>query len=274
MNEVFSHLLKTKKRLAPALFFCLMIPLNTGCDLFKSKESPDSPRKRKGRLVMFVGADISGSFLKSRHFSDSLKFLAQYLYAHLNGQGGIKLVHSLFVGSIGGIRSDEPKTFYPIHAFQNKSVEEIHKKLREIFPKNKKNPYTDFNAFFNQIAEFTKSKNLILRPISVVMLSDGIPDIRGVKGDELYRNLKLKPLENLSRNITLRVLYTSSAVGMKWRTLVPRQRVRIWTQDANVMKDWNDPGIFQKGKPFDEQERFFEWIRDNVDFPVRVRRVQ
>src|SRR5688572_12911963 len=78
------------------------------------------------RLVMFVGVDISGSFVKGKHFDDSLNFLATYIHAHLNGFGGLEVPHSLFVGSIGGATKGEPKTFFPIHSFRNESVEGIH----------------------------------------------------------------------------------------------------------------------------------------------------
>ena len=105
------------------------------------------------------------------------------------------------------------------------------------------------------------------------MLSDGIPDAPKKKGKHDYRSIKVKALENLARDITLRVLYTSAVVGMNWRTKVPRQRVKIWTQDANVMKDWKDSHTFQKGVKFDKQDRFFSWIKDNVDFKVTRKRV-
>ena len=39
----------------------------------------------QARLIMFVGVDISGSFLKGKYFDDSIHFLAHYLYAHLKG---------------------------------------------------------------------------------------------------------------------------------------------------------------------------------------------
>src|SRR6185369_2420135 len=66
------------------------------------------------RLVMFIGVDISGSFMNGRYFDDSIQFLARYIYAHLNGLGEMEVPHSLFVGSIGGYKKDEPKTLYPI----------------------------------------------------------------------------------------------------------------------------------------------------------------
>jgi hypothetical protein len=252
-----------------------LIMLLNSCFLFNSAEpskenAVDDGAVKGGRLVMFVGIDISGSFLKSPVYDNSIEFLANYLYAHLNGFGDLDVPHSLFVGSIGGAKTDEAKTFYPIQTFQFLPIADIHAKLKQLFPKTKVNPFTDYNSFFKQVAEFVESKNLALRPISILMLSDGIPD-SPKKND--YRALNLEPLEFLARNITLRVLYTDADVGKNWRTQVIRQRVKIWTQDASVMKDWNAPQIFLPGTPFPEQNRFFAWIKDNVDFAVPIRRV-
>ena len=78
-----------------------------------------------GRLVMFVGVDISGSFMHGKYFDDSIAFLARYIHAHLNGLGEMEVPHSLFVGSIGGVKQDEAKTLYPIETFQDRSIEQI-----------------------------------------------------------------------------------------------------------------------------------------------------
>jgi len=76
---------------------------------------------------MFVGIDISGSFLRSKNFDDSLEFLANYIYAHIKGYGGLEIPHSLFVGSIGGAKADEAKTFFPIQTFQYLDIKQIHR---------------------------------------------------------------------------------------------------------------------------------------------------
>lgn len=245
------------------LFF--QLTLFNGCGFL-------NPGEPKPRLSMFVGVDISGSFLNSKYLDDSINFLAHYLYSHLNGFGDLEVPNVLFVSSIGGARANEPKTFYPIQTFENKSVEEIKAKLREIFPKNVANPFTDYNAFFEQVALTVKNKNLVLRPISVVMLSDGVPDIEK-EGKTDFNSIVVKPLESLARSVTIRLLYTSAVVGKDWQTKVKRKRVKIWTQDAEVMVFWKDPNILIPEKPFEEQDRFFEWMKDNVDFGVRSRRV-
>src|SRR5262249_36784032 len=85
---------------------------------------PD-PAPRAGRLVMFIGVDISGSFMNDKYFDDSIEFLARYIHAHLNGLGGMEVPHSLFVGSIGGVKRGEAKTLFPIQTFQDRTVEQI-----------------------------------------------------------------------------------------------------------------------------------------------------
>jgi len=232
--------------------------------------APDAPVKP--RLTMFVGVDISGSFMQSGHYDDALDFLAHYLYGHLHGIRGLEVPNALFVSSIGGATADEPKTFYPIQTFENKSVAEIRTTLHDLFPKSVSNPFTDFNAFFEQCALMVKNKNLLLRPISIVMLSDGIPDVEK-DGETGFRSLQVRPLERLSRNVTLRLLYTSAVVGTRWQTKVPRRRVKIWTQDAEVMVSWKEPKLLLPDTALEEQPHFFDWIRDNVDFGVRARRV-
>ena len=235
-----------------------------GCSLGSGETRP--------RLSMFIGVDISGSYMNGEYFDDSIDFLAYYIYAHLNGLGGLEVPSVLFVSSIGGARADEPKTFYPIQSFENKSIEEIKASLREIFPRENPNPFTDYNAFFEQVALTVRNKNLVLRPISIVMVSDGMPDIRrGGKTD--YHSIVVKPLEKLARSVTIRLLYTDAVIGKHWQTRVPRSRVKIWTQDAEVLTSWKDPKILMPGRPIEEQDRFFDWVSDNVDFGVRSHRV-
>jgi len=228
--------------------------------------------EQKPRLSLFVGVDISGSFINSGYFDESLNFLAHCIYAHLESIDDLEEPNVLFVSSIGGAQPDEPKTFFPIQTFENKSVEEIEERLHDIFPDTVQNPITDFNAFFEQVALTLRNKNLVLRPVSVVMVSDGVPDIKK-DGETDFRSLDLSPLEQLSRNITIRVLYTDPVTGRNWQTKVPRRRVKIWTQDAEVMTTWNDSTIYLHDKPIVEQARWTEWVKDNVNFGVRARRV-
>src|SRR2546425_12688110 len=54
----------------------------------------------------------------------------------------------------------------------------------------------------------------------------------------LYRQIDLRPLEYLSKNITVRLAYASPKVGDNWRKYVPRQRVRLWATEMEVMQGW------------------------------------
>src|SRR5262245_38564186 len=92
-----------------------------------------------GRLVMFIGVDISGSFMHGKYFDDSIEFLARYIHAHLNGLGGMEVPNALFVGSIGGVKRDEVKTLYPIETFEHRSIEQISAELHRIFPPGRVN---------------------------------------------------------------------------------------------------------------------------------------
>jgi hypothetical protein len=253
-----------KKYRISFLMILITASLISGCNLAENNPKP--------RLSLFVGLDISGSFMNGEYYQDSIDFLAHYLYSHLNGLGGLEVPRVLFVSSIGGAAANEPKTFYPIQTFENKSIEEIRDKLLEIFPKEKPNPFTDYNSFFEQIALTVRNKNLVLRPVSVVMISDGIPDVIE-KSTSDYKNIAVKPLEQLARSVTIRLLYTDAVVGKSWQTKVKRRRVKIWTQDANVMITWKDPKIFLPGIPIEKQFNFFSWIKDNVNFGVRSRRI-
>jgi hypothetical protein len=254
-----------KKRIRGLLFLLLLIVLlvQTGCTIGS---------KSKPRLSMFIGVDISGSFMHQKYFDDSLEFLAYYIYSHLNGINNLEVPNVLYVSSIGGASANEPKTFYPKQLFENKSITEIHSKLKAIFPKSVCNPYTDYNAFFEQVALTVKNKNLVLRPITIVMLSDGIPDIKN-EGQTDFRKIVVRPLESLARSVTIRLLYTNAVISHNWQTKVKRRKVKIWTADAKVMVSWKDPDILLPDTPVEQQTRLFAWMKDNVDFGVRARRV-
>jgi len=229
-------------------------------------QSPD-PHAPRGAL--FVGVDNSGSF--RRDYDNALSFLAYYLYGHLHGLGGLTRPRDLFVAAIGGRNANEPKAFRPIHDFTGKSIEQIEADLRRWYPPS--DILTDFNAFFVQVARISKERNLTLSPITVMIVSDGIPDVPspGAKPGStlLYERIDLSPLEFLSKNLTVRLTYASPTVGEHWRKHVRRQRVRLWTAEVEVMKSWQAqlmPGNGPAG-----QARLWKWVRDNVDFRVRSR---
>lgn len=243
--------------------FALMSLWMTGC----TQQGEPTPR-----LSMFVGIDVSGSFVNSGHYENSISYLANYIYASINKLEDFEEPNVLYVSSIGGNEPGESKTFYPKEIFENKSVEDIETRLMEIYPKEALDDITDFNSFFEHIGRTIQNNNLVLRPVSVILLSDGIPDIKR-DGETDFKSIDLSPLEKLSRNVTVRLLYTDSITGRAWQTEVPRRRVKIWTQDANVMTSWSDSTIYLKNKSIEEQDRWLNWTKNNVNYNVRARRV-
>jgi hypothetical protein len=225
---------------------------------------------RKPKSTLFIGVDASGSFRDSGHYENALSFLAHYIYGHLNELGGLEKPQAMFVASVGGMSLHEPKSFHPIHEFEGKDVPQIEAELKKWFPPT--DVVTDFNPFFQKVGRITKERNLVLAPVNIVIITDGVPDssISGVRAgaQELYQRIDLKPLEYLSRNVTLRLAYVNPRVSEQWRTQVPRQRVRLWMVDAEVMKGWK--AQMQPGVDLQEQSRFWRWLRDNVDFRIRA----
>lgn len=231
------------------------------------------PKDPKPRLSLFIGVDASGSFQNSDSFENAISFLAYYIYGHLHGLGGLQKPRALYVGSIGGKTIGEPKAFHPIHDFMGKEVPEIEEDLRSWF--SEVDALTDFNAFFKEVARISKERNLILGPISVMVVSDGVPDVSPkvakAGSRKLYEQIDFSPMEYLSRNLTVRLTYPSPVVGENWRKYVPRQRVRLSAVNAEVMKGWQMQ--FEPGVGVRQQERLWDWVKDNVDYRVRARRV-
>ena len=87
--------------------------------------APPADGARVARSTLVIGIDVSGSFRGKAHYESAIDFTANYLYAHIHGLGGLKQPTNVFVGSFGGEKPGETKSFQPIHTFQNKSVAEI-----------------------------------------------------------------------------------------------------------------------------------------------------
>lgn len=226
-----------------------------------------SQSEAPSKHTLIVGIDVSGSFRQS--YDDAIEFASYYLYGHLNGLGGLQVPTTLFVTSVGGERPGEMKAFRPIHDFQGKSVEQIAAALRDWYPLG--DAYTDFNPFFDRTATHVKRQNLVLVPLSIVLLSDGLPDTPASAGDTLgpYARISVGPLEYLSRSTTVRLLYPTPTIAVRWERAVERRRVRLWTQDAQVMAGWRAQVV--PGQPPEAQDKLWKWIQDNVDFRVRGR---
>lgn len=224
------------------------------------------------RSTLVVGLDVSGSFRQSGHFDESITFAALYIYGHLNGLGGLRQPTDVFIGSLGGRELHQPKSFHPIQDLTGKSVDQIAADLRSWFPET--DPITDFNTFFSRVAVHIKRQNLVLAPLSIVMFSDGEPDFPGagrLTAEERYRRIDLAPLEYLSRSVTVRLLYATPRVAQFWEQRVPRKRVRIWTQDAQVMQGWGRH--MHAGLAPEQQDSLWSWVEQIVDFRVRRGRI-
>lgn len=255
-----------KKTKHLALFVCaFMLILIAGCPL-------DPSKRTQGRLTIFIGIDISGSFRNTPEFKDALDFLAHYIYAHIHGLGELKQPKALFVTSIGGDYKDDPQVVYSLYDFENKGVDEIRASLYTWF--GAKDRLTDFNTFFQSVATHVKKRGLTLTPLSILIVSDGIPvgvKVRkGKAGHQSYAQIDLGPLEYLARNVTVRLLYASPKAAKNWEDFVPRNRVRLWTAADQVMHGWKPQLI--DGKDIEEQEKLFEWITYHVDYRVRVKK--
>ncbi len=229
--------------------------------------APPANDGRVARYTLVIGIDVSASFLKGGRYESSIDFAANYLYAHLHGLGTLKQPTSVFVGSIGGAAAEETKSFQPIHTFQDMSVSQIAAYLRKEYPAN--DGYTDFNPFFTRVASLIKRQNLVLSPLNVVLLTDGLPDTPVEKNDSLskYAKIDVSKLEYLSKSVTVRVLYPSPTTAVHWERKVPRRRVRMWTVDNEVMATWEKH--HRAGLPPEQQTALWKWISDNVDFRVR-----
>ena len=231
---------------------------------------PTDESARTPRYTLVIGIDVSGSFHNSGNYDHALKFAAHYLEAHLNGFGGLAVPTAVFVGSVGGSRRGEAKTFHPIHDFLGKDRRQIESDLREWFPPDDR--LTDFNTFFAQGADLIKQRGLVLAPLNMVLFTDGVPDVsRDDEPRDPYSTIDVSPLEYLSRSVTVRILYPTPPVAASWRSSVSRRRVRLWTQDAEVMSGWT--AQVRPGVAMEDQELLWTWMVDNVDFRVRRERI-
>ncbi len=258
-------------RRAVVVITCVLAALMVLCGSISCTQEPG--KVQRPHSTLFIGVDASGSFKNSGYYDNALSFLAHYIYGHLNELGGLDKPQAMFVASVGGKDLREPKSFHPIHDFENKDIPEIEAELRKWFPPTDR--VTDFNPFFQEVARITKERNLVLAPINVIVITDGLPDATpsGITAGSqaLYEKINLKPLEYLSRNVTLRLAYVSPKVGEHWRRHVPRERVRLWTVDGEVMKNWKEK--MQPNRDLAQQERFWKWLQDNVDYRVRSSKV-
>src|SRR5204863_10121990 len=112
---------------------------------------------------------------------------------------------AVFVGSIGGDHPQETKSFQPIATFENMSVAEIARYLRKEYPNH--DGLTDFNPFFNRVATLITRQNLVLAPLNIVLVTDGVPDTPAAKNDSVgkYKKIDVSKVEYLPQNLTVRL---------------------------------------------------------------------
>src|SRR3989442_8178968 len=136
-----------------------------------------------------------------------MAFVVYFSNGHINGVGGLDRPRELFVGAIGGRNPDEPKAFHPIQDFAGKTVLQIQHDLKSWFAPS--DSLTDFNPFFQQVARIVKERNLVLAPITLTVVTDGVPDfvVPRVKpgSPTMYKHIDLAPLEYLSRRMSVRL---------------------------------------------------------------------
>lgn len=218
--------------------------------------------ERRLRESLFIGIDTSGAFYRAGH-EDALAFLGHYIYGHLNGLGGLSTPLDLFVGAIGADDGEDA-------SLAGKTIAEIEQTLRQRFPPTE--TLTHFNVFFRRVARIAAERNLLLRPITVVLITDGLPDVAAsspaLGSAGAYRQIDLGPLEFLAPRVTVRLAYASPPVAERWHALVPRERVRLATVSHEVMKRWRAQ-LRPDAAPA-EQDPLWQWMRQTVD--VRVRR--
>src|SRR5260370_15086457 len=190
------------------------------------------------------------------------------MYPPVHVLDGMRQATDVFVGSLGGERVGEPKTFHPIQDFTGKSPEQISADIQGWF--SKPDRLSDCNACFQVVAVHVKRQNLVLAPLNIVMFSDGMPDIPGasrMSADQLYGKIDLGPLEFLSRSVSVRLLYASPTIAQNWERRAKRTRVRLWTQDSTEMQGWRR---FQApGLPPERQRAVVSWTHKILDFRVR-----
>ena len=230
-------------------------------------DGPSSPRAPASTL--FIGIDTGSAFRHSGHYDQAVSFLSHYIYGHIHELGGLDKPQALFVTGMGGKESHEPKNIHSLREFEGKSVSQIESALKQWFPAV--DPAPDFNPFFQGIAQVTREQGLSRAPMTVLAITDGVPETSGTgttaDRHNLYAHIDLQPLEQASRNVTLRLAYVSPTVGAYWRAQVPRNHIRLWTVDTEVMKRWKT--YPHAGVAPQAQSAFWRWLHDDVDVRIR-----
>ena len=238
----------------------LALGLAAGLLVGACADPPAAAASRRSAPTLFVAVDATGTLAHER-YDDAMAFLAWYVHGRVNGLGGLPVPGDLVVTAVASTSEAPVRS---VEDFVGRSVAEIEADLRAWFPPG--DGPRDFTAFFRRVARTVAERHLVLTPITVLVLTDGVPGKRAAAS--AYREIDLRPLDFLARRITVRLAWTSPPVAERWRSLAQRARVRLWTVDQEVMKSWR--AQLAPDAPPAGQGRLWQWVRETID--VRVRR--
>lgn len=228
---------------------------------------PSAERGRVARSTLVIGIDRGGDFVREGRYDSSMDFAANYLYAHLRGLGALARPTSVFVGSIDQPADSAELDFRSIETFAEMSVAQIAAYLRREFPP--RSGTSEFTPFVRRVESLVKREDLVLVPLTVILLTDGLPaPAGGTDSTGAYAAIDLSSLEYLARTVTVRVLYPSPAVAAQWQQTVPRRRVRMLTVGNEVMAAWERH--HRAGLAPEHQLALWRWIAETVDAHIRT----
>jgi len=114
-----------------------------------------------------------------------------------------------------------------------------------------------------------KRQNLVLAPLNIVLVlrrRGPIPGAGRMSAPQLYAKIDVSR-SNICRATSRSVAYAQPQVAPKLGKLVPRNRVKIWTQDQNVMVGWH--AMRSRASAMERQDSLWSWTQQIVDFRVR-----
>jgi len=233
--------------------------------LLACKPPADTPPPRS---TLVVGLDISGSFRKSGQFDPAMRYASLYIYAHVNALGGLKQATDVFVGFFGW-RARRTTQNVPSHSGSERQVAGGNRgRPASLVPRR------GSDHRFQRLLPADRRPHQAAKPgpgsvehRDVFRRCPRFPGAGRLPAPQLYAKIDVSPIEYLSRNVTIRLLYAQPTVAQNWEKLVPRNRVKIWTQDEQVMAGWRRHEV--AGVPLDRQDSLWSWTQQIVDFRVR-----
>lgn len=257
------------KLAALSLFLGAVMSLAGGCQW-------ETPQNREGKTACFIGIDAGGAFRSRPEYQDSLRFLAHYIHARVNGLGGLKKPEALYVGALGGQTRDGSRLFRTRADFEGKPPDQVEADLSVWL--EGANPGAGCGLFFESVVQLARRENLISDSISILLVGTGVPQHATVEtaspedGKKLSETgmASLARLDGLARNVTVRLLYASPRASEQWVRHTAGRRLKLRVVPGDVMSAWNRR--IAPGKTAREQAGFFQWIQQNVDCRVSARK--